>query len=93
MTTMENKFEQFHAEHPEVYAEFVRYAKNIRARGFRRYSSQTITAVMRFHSDVDGRPEDKFKVNQNYHPYMARKLMREDPSFEGFFETRTLRAA
>lgn len=91
MNHWQQKFEQFDAEHPEVYEEFKRQAERLLARGFRHYSAQTIFSVMRFHSDVDGRPDEPFKLNQNYHAYYGRKLMAEDARFTGFFELRRLR--
>lgn len=58
--------------------------------GFKIYSAKGIFEIIRWHTSAHG--NDGFKVNNNYHPDYARKMMREFPSFYGFFKTRNLKA-
>jgi hypothetical protein len=90
MARLARAFDDFDREHPEVYREFVKHASRLRSQGFRHYSARTIVEVLRFHSDLDGRDVDRFKINNNHTPYFVRKLEREDASFIGFFEKRAL---
>lgn len=87
-------FIQFHQTHPKVYAEFVRRAREIKARGLTHYSADVILAIVRWHTDITGRDVEPFKINNNYSSRYARMLMREYPAeFAGFFSTRVLRSA
>lgn len=88
MDRTQRAFEAFDRKHHEVYSEFVRLAHKARSRGFRKYSAWTIVAVIRWHTDVNPQREGGFKINNNFISRYARKLIREDPSFRGFFELR-----
>ena len=70
---------------PDLVAEFVARADDIRARGFTHYSARTIGEYIRFHRHVEKQGE--FKVNNNVFPTLARYYM----SLRGcpdFFSTR-----
>ena len=87
--TPEERFEAFHAAHPEVYRELRRRAFLLQQRGWKRYSIKGIWEVMRFDFAMSwGRPSGGFKLNNNYTAYYARLLMEREPELEGFFETR-----
>lgn len=88
MDRIQRTFEEFDRRHPEVYVEFVRMARKARQRGFRKYSARTIVAVIRWHCDVNPNRDGGFKINDHYSSRYVRKLLREDPSFTGFFELR-----
>lgn len=90
--TPQERFEHFHQENPKVYEVLVSYARQIRARGFRRYSIKTIWAVMRWHYDTGTRgPEEHFKLDDRYYSRYARKIMEQEQDLKGFFNTRELR--
>jgi len=84
-------FESFHAEHPEVYAMFRDYAAKARAAGFTRFSADMICHRIRWYHHVERGARD-FKINDHFTSRYARKLMSDDASFAGFFETRVLRS-
>lgn len=89
----QEQFEAFDAKHPDVYQMFKKLAYQVRAKRTH-YSARHILSAISFHSAVDGRDVEKWKLNNNYSPYFARKLMREDAlNFGSFFETRKLKAA
>lgn len=81
----------FDAGNPGVYAAFASEARAIRAQGFKHYSARTIVHVLRHHSAVrDG--SGMYKLNDHLSPILARRLVREDPSFANFFEFRKSRS-
>lgn len=83
-----NEYAIFDAANPGMYQAFCREAQSVRAAGFTHYSARTIIHVLRHHSAVrDGSMEHK--INDHISPVLARRLMRDDPSFAGFFELRT----
>ncbi len=90
--SIQERFEQFHAAHPEVFEEFRAIAQQLYDKGWRRYGAGSICEVLRFHAAVDGRDIEPYRINNNYRSRLARKLMTEYPHFEGFFETRKLRS-
>ena len=83
-------FEQFDAENSQVWREFERLALEIAAEGHKHYSAKAIFEVIRFHRAI--RTTDvKWKLNNIWTPYYARKFMRCHPQYEGFFETRRVK--
>lgn len=91
--SIQERFEEFHAAHPEVYEEFRAIAQQLYDQGWRHYGAGTIYEVLRFHADTaDGRDAEPFKLNNTFRSRYARKLMEEYPHFQGFFETRRLRS-
>ena len=91
--SIQERFEEFHQEHPQVYREFKAIAEQLYDKGWRHYGAGTIYEVLRYHSDTaDGRDAEPYKLNNNYRSRYARRLMAEDPRFQGFFETRSLRS-
>ena len=83
-------FEQYHREHPQIYKAFVRYALQAKQKGFDNYSAKSLFEIIRWHTPIKG--GDVFKINNNYAPDYARKMMQEYESFKGFFRVRTLKA-
>lgn len=84
------QFARWHALHPEVYELFKRYAAEVRAAGFSRYSARDILARLRWHVQVEKRGE--YRINNIASPFYARMLVAEDPSYAGFFEMRAAAA-
>lgn len=74
-----------------VYEESARRALRLQERGVRHYGIKGIWESIRFDWMMSpGRDEEGFKVNNNYHSRMARKLMDAYPCLRGFFELRRL---
>ena len=91
--SLDARFAAFHASHPEVFVEFCRLARQLREKGYRRYSAKGLFEVLRFRTAIDGRPGDEWKLNNNYSSRYSRMLLERDTSFVGFFETRVLKTA
>jgi hypothetical protein len=88
---LEGKFEDYHLSNPSVYKLFTQFAKEVKESGFSNYSANSIFERIRWHLDVNT-VGDRFKINNNYRPYYARKLMDDDKEFEGFFRVRELQS-
>lgn len=88
---MKKTFEQYHADNPHVWQAFVHFSVQAKAKGFLHYGAKSIFEAIRFNTSERGK--EPFKVNNIYTPDYARKMEKEYPSFEGFFEKRQLKKA
>jgi len=87
---LEKKFEEYHAENPQIYELFKKFSDDVCVSGLTKYSANAIFERIRWYVDIETNG-DKFKINNNYRPYYARKLMKDDNKFKGFFEVRELK--
>lgn len=83
-------FHNYHSQNPHIWEAFKKYAFEAKEKGFTSYSANGIFEIIRWHTDI--RARDTYKVNNNFRPDYARKMMREFPEFEGFFKVRELKA-
>lgn len=79
-------FKKYNKKNPLVWGLFVKYSKEARKKGFKTYSAKGIFEIIRWHTEING--TEGFKLNNNYHPDYARKLMKTYPKFQGFFKIR-----
>ena len=88
-------FRRFDEANPEVYEWFKEMARAIRDEGHERYGAKTIMERLRWETPVRFGVEFKVgnRAKDRASARLARKLMNEDPSFQGFFETRGLTTA
>lgn len=89
--SIQQRFEEFHARHPEVYRHIVRLARQAKDRGRERYSIDAIIQLVRWHFDMEKEPSEKFLINDHYSSRFARKVMEQEPDLADFFETRGLK--
>ena len=89
--TIQERFAAFDRANPHVYRLLVRFAFEAKARRTR-YSLKALFERIRWHVQIETGGEE-FKLNNLYTSRYARKLIAEYPEFEGFFETRELKAA
>lgn len=88
-STIREAFLRFHAENPQVYDELVRLAKRGKRAGVTRIGIKMLFEVLRWrHALATG--GDDFKLNNNYHSYYARLIMRQESDLFGIFELRRL---
>lgn len=78
---------KFHRKYPYVYDMFEEVVMDLISLGHKNYSSDAILHHIRFTINKP-RPENEFKINNNYTPYYARYFIYLHPENEGFFETR-----
>lgn len=97
--TARERWEQFHAENPEVWRTFERLAleayRAMRARRGRRSSllgARLVWERMRWH-DLTERPSDvtPWKLNDHYPPFYARLFHERHPELGQVFELRRIR--
>lgn len=91
--TIQERFEEFHAAHPDVYALFKRFAFELREAGRERYGSDAIMQQIRWHYATSSSGGPDFKINDAYTSRYVRKLIADHPEeFRDFFELRQLRS-
>jgi hypothetical protein len=83
-------FKKYDEENPKIWALFVKYAIEAKQKGFKSYSANGIFEIIRWNTKESG--NDGFKVNNNYRPDYARKMMNKHPEFKGFFQIREIKA-
>lgn len=90
--TLDERFWQFHAAHPEVYGELVTLCRQWRRRNARPWSIKGAFEVLRWQRQIAGLPasDEAFKLNNNYHSRYARLLMDTCPDLAGLFEVRAM---
>lgn len=86
--TIDQRFADFHQDHPEIFELFKKYAAQLYQKGFRRYSADAILHAIRWSYDVrhGPNPETPFpKVNDQFTAHYADLLRRSDTKFAKFF--------
>ena len=91
--TIEERFTRFHATNPEVYALFAKFARELRSAGVKRYGAKGIMERIRWHCALETGKESGYTINDHFTSRYVRMLIEDDPSFEGFFELRSIRTA
>jgi hypothetical protein len=79
-------FEEYDRRNPKIWVLFVKYAKQAKYSGRSKYSAKSIFEVIRWNETIA--KNGRFKVDNNFAPFYARKMMAVYPDFEGFFFTR-----
>jgi hypothetical protein len=88
--TIQDRFEEFDREHPEVYRFLLEKSRLALSKGRKQFSIKSLWESARWFFEFEHDSEEEFKLNNNYHSRYARKLMAENPDLAGFFETRQL---
>ena len=86
--TLEQRFRDFHAAHPDVYDELARLARRALADGRKRIGIKMLWEVVRWQHMCMTATDGEYKLNNNYHAFYARLLMRQEPDLRGIFEIR-----
>ncbi len=88
-SALEERFNTFHREHPEVFERLRELALQARRAGITRYAIATLYERVRWHFEIVERRKD-LKLNNSHRSFYSRMLMAEVPALAGFFETRQL---
>lgn len=92
--SIDDRFHQFHTDHPEVYDEIVRLARQVKTAGRERVGMKLLFEVIRWNRMLSGvKDAEGFKLNNVYTSRYARLVMEQEPDLSGFFETRELQSA
>jgi len=87
----EERFNAFHLQHPEVYKAICDKSRILKRRGVNHYGIFALLNVVRYHSDVSANKSSPWRLNNNFAPYYARLIMRQEADLQGFFELRTMK--
>jgi hypothetical protein len=88
---IQDRFERWIGRHPEIWGYFQRFACELRDAGATRIGAKLIAERIRYEMLVSRPdPEEPFKINNNFTSRLARRLIEQDPSYAGLFETRRL---
>jgi hypothetical protein len=91
--TIEARFQEFHAAHPEVYVKLVQLANDLVDRGWSHLGIGMLWETLRYYTMLGSHPdEDVFRLNDHYRSRYARMIMEQERRLEGIFEIRELRA-
>jgi hypothetical protein len=95
MSTIQEKFEQFHLDNPQVYAKLVELAVTARDAGATKIGIGFLWERLRWHYlvEVVNREGDEFKLNNDFRSRYARLIRANNPNLAPLFEVRQLRAA
>ena len=83
-----DNFEKFDSENPKVYELFEKFAFDAIKAGRKHFGVAMIAERLRWYSSVET-SGDKFKINNNYKAFYARKFEKKNPQYKGFFRNRT----
>jgi hypothetical protein len=81
------QFTEFDKGNPEIFKTFKSFAGELLAAGRKQYSAKAIIERVRWDTDIKT-AGSSFKINNNFAPYYARKLMHDCPIFKDFFKIR-----
>jgi len=87
---MFRKFKKYHNDNPDVYRLFNIFAKEVIAAGKKNYSCRAIFHRIRWHTEIETRSGDGFKIGNNHSPYYGRLWEQRNPEHLGFFRKRKL---
>lgn len=86
------RFETFHQSNPEVYTQLVRLARELKAKGYSRYSIDALCHVVRWDMALKTDGNDGYKLNDHWTSRYARLIMASEPDLAGFFKVKPLRS-
>lgn len=91
--SIDEQFTEWSRQHPDVLSLFRRFAKELREKGHKRIGAKLITERIRFERLTSAHGADSPAINNNYTSRLARWLISVEPSYEDFFELRTLKTS
>jgi len=91
--TIEEQFNEFMDANPWVLRWFTSHALHLVDVGHKRIGINMLREVFRYESMLGtDDPNSTYKINNNYAPYLARRLAAADPRLADVFEFRRSRA-
>ena len=89
--SIRERFEQFHAANPAVYAKLRELALRAQGRG-KRVGMKCLWEMLRYYTSVETVSADEFKLNNDFTSRYARLLMEREPELLGYFDLREIHA-
>lgn len=90
--SIQERFEDYHSAHPELYNELVRLALDVKRRGRKKYGLKALAEVARWNLGLHVVDDEEYSINNNYVSRYARLILAKAPELKGFFELRKLKA-
>ena len=78
------------AENPQVYQLFQWFANQMLEQK-RRFGIGQLAERVRWECGLRGRPDEEYKVNNNYRAYIARRLVADNPELESYLRFRKVK--
>lgn len=88
--TIQERFERYHREHPEVYRLLVNLARQAHARG-KRVGIKCLFEIVRWNFWIR-RGDEGFVLNNDFTSRYGRLIMQREFDLRDYFETRELKA-
>lgn len=89
--TIEQRFQAFHENNPDVYRELVSITRQAKMAGLK-IGMKAVGEQFRWRRAVDTHDQSVYKLNNDYLSRYARSIMQQEPDLAGFFETRELKS-
>jgi hypothetical protein len=89
--SLDQKFAEYHAENPQVFAKFVSLAEQAKQRGRPRIGAKFLLELVRWNTPVSAAGDD-FKINNSYVSRYVRLLASSRPDLGALFATRKLKS-
>jgi hypothetical protein len=90
--TIDERFAEYHRQHPEVYRKLVNLARQAKGAGFTHYGMKALLERLRWHMMVERKSTEAFKINNDFASRYARYIMSMEPDLADFLEVRKLRS-
>lgn len=91
--SLTDRFEKFHAENPDFYAELVELTREyLDQTGSKKAGIQMLIEVARWKSELKTKSTD-FRINNDFAAFYARLIMHQEYDLHGVFEVRRSREA
>ena len=89
---IDERFRQFHADNPHVYADMVKVSRQMKQAGHPKWSTKAAFEVLRWQFFLKTHSVDGYLLDNVYTAPYARLIMKQQPDLAGFFETRKRKA-
>jgi hypothetical protein len=89
---LQKAFDKFHDDNPVVYLLVDRFTWQTLDAGHQHYSIASIIERVRWHTNVETKSDDGFKIANAHRAYYARLWMKKNPEHNGFFRLAELRS-
>ncbi len=89
--TIQQKFQIYHEQNPNVYEAFKKYAFAAINGGRKKYSAKSILERVRWHLNFEIVGDETYKNNNNYTSRYARLFIQDYPEHKDFFEFREIK--
>lgn len=89
--TRAERFAEFHARNPQVYAELVRLAREAKVAGLKHLGVRMLWEVCRWNFALRTSGDSGFKLNDHMSAAYARLIMQNEPDLRDAFEIRERR--